>query len=298
MNNKLKNGHFNVIATAEINNQDFKYGIPLGYLLKRLKRVSKNLNNPINTATKQMVLGFQDLRLNLVQPSESESESSQKLILVQGLNTASVNLILDTTQTNPAGLREETNVAKAELTSVITESSKIAKKISVSPLDASQLENLIKQTQLPGKVRTMLGNMNGAKESVAIDEETLFIGGYKFPIYSAEGEVQSFNHCEILKLIPNGKAIFDISRSSEFSLTQAKEKSILAVDIARDTLDFSLLAFAFAAKLPLDIEVGYSMNSIKQYKKCSLVQILNRSYVSAEISRKWLEISQKLDIVG
>ena len=144
----------------------------------------------------------------------------------------------------------------------------------------------------------MLGNMNGVKESVIIDEETLFIGGYSFPTYSADGEVQSFNNCEILKFVSGGKVIFDISRSNEFSLTEAREQSILAVDINRDTLDFSLLAFAFAAKLPLDIEVGYSMNSIKQYKKCSLVQILNRSYVSAEISRKWLEISQKLDIVG
>lgn len=296
MNNKLKNGHFNVIATAEINYQDFKYGIPLEYLLNRLKRVRKNLNNPINSDTKQMALGFEDLRLNLVKPSESES--SQKLILVQGLNAASVNLILDATQTNPSGLLEETNLAKAELTTVITESSKIAKKISVSPIDASQLENLIKQTQFPDKVRVMLGNMNGAKESVIIDEETLFIGGYSFPTYSADGEVQSFNNCEILKLVPEGKVIFDISRSNEFSLTDTREKSILVVDINRDTLDFSLLAFAFAAKLPLDIEVGYSTHSIKQYKKCSLVQILNRSYVSAEISRKWLEISQKLDIVG
>lgn len=296
MNNQLNNGQFNVIATIEINNQDFKYGMPLDYLMNRLKRFIKYLNNSVNIDTRQMAFGFENVSLSLVQPRDGES--SQSVTLIQGLNSARVSLVLDSTQTDPSRLLEETNVAKAELITVITESSKIAQKISVNPLDASQLENLINQTQFPDKVRDMLGNMNGPREKVIVDEETLFIGGNSFPTYFADGEVKTFNDCEILNLIPKGQVVFDISSTKEFFLSHDVEQSFVVVDINRDSLDFRILAFAFAAKLPLDIEVSFSSHAIKQHRKSLLVQILNRSHVSAEISKKWLEIAQKLDLDG
>jgi len=296
MDNKLNNGNFNVIATIEINNQDFRYGMPLDYLMNRLKRFSKYLNNSVNVDTRQMAFGFENVSLSLVQPRDGES--SQSVTLVQGLNSARVSLVLDSTQTDPSRLLEETNVAKAELTSVITDSSKISQKISVNPLDASQLDDLINQTQYPDKVRNMLGNMNGPKETVILGEDTLLIGGDSFPTYSADGEVQTFNNCEILKVNSKGQVIFDVSRSQEFSLIGVSEQSILSVGIDPKSLEFSFLEFASAAKLLLDIEVVFSKHVINQHRKCSLVQILNRSYVSAEILRKWLEISQKIDMVG
>lgn len=292
----MNNSHFNIIATTEINSQYFKHGMPIEYLLNWLKKVNKNLKRSINVNTKQIALGFENMSVSSVQPNEGESAPNENLVL--GLNFPRVNFVLDSSQTESSKLLEEVNLAKAELTSVITDSAKIAHKISFKPLDTSELENAINQTQYPAKVRAMLGNMNGPKVDVVIDGETLTIGGYSFPNYCVDGEVQTFNSCEILKVIPRGQVIFDISRSKEFSLTDVAEQSIVSVDIQPETLDFSLLAFAFAAKLSLDIEVSFSKHAIKQNRKCSLVQILNQNQVSAEILRKWLEISQKLDIVG
>lgn len=296
MDNRLINGDFNVIATMEINCQDFKHGIPLDYLLNKLKRFSKYLNNAVNVDTRQLVFGFDNASLRLVQPGGGEK--SQSITLVQGLNFAKVSLVVDSSQVDSSKQLEEINVAKAELTSVITSASKISQKVSMNPVDASQLDDLINQTQYPDKVRNMLGNMSGPKEKVNLDEDDLTIGGDSFPTYFADGEVQTFNNCEILRVNSKGQIVFDISRSEEFSLVDVSEQSILTVEIDPKSLEFSYLAFVSAAKLLLDIEVVFSKHVINQQRKCSLVQILNRSHVSAEFLRKWLDVSQKFDLVG
>lgn len=189
MDNRLINGDFNVIATMEINCQDFKHGIPLDYLLNKLKRFSKYLNNAVNVDTRQLVFGFDNASLRLVQPGGGEK--SQSITLVQGLNFAKVSLVVDSSQVDSSKQLEEINVAKAELTSVITSASKISQKVSMNPVDASQLDDLINQTQYPDKVRNMLGNMSGPKEKVNLDEDDLTIGGDSFPTYFADGEVQT-----------------------------------------------------------------------------------------------------------
>lgn len=300
MNNKFKNqisnGHFYVIATIEINNDDYSHGIPLEYLINKLKRSNKILRKSVSTDTKQLVLGFNNLSLNLVK--SRDDENSQEVVIVQGLNSARVDLVLNSTQTDSSILLEKVNVAKAELTCVITESSKIAQKIAVNPLNSEQLDNAFNQTRYPSEVQNMLGNMAGSKERVTIDGEVLSVGGYNFPMYCANGEVTTFNHCEILKILPNGQVIFDISRSKEFSLSEFTQQSVVMVEVNPKALDFSVLAFAFAAKLALDIEVGFSKHVIKQQSKSWLIQIMNRSQVSAEILKKWLEVSQKLEILS
>ena len=293
---KLKNGLFNVIATIEINNDDYKHGMPLDMLFNRLRRISKNFKRSIPTNTNQMAFGFENLSLNMVQPRNDEN--LPPFVLVDGLHSARVDLVLDSTQFDTSKLLEEVNVAKAQLTDVITESSKIAQRISVNPLNVSQLEAALKKTQYPDEVRNMLGNMSGAKDRITINEEDLSIGGYSFPAYSADGEVVTFTNCEILKVIPKGQVVFDISRTNGFALTNVTELSVVSVEVNPNTLDFSFLEFASAAKLPLDIDVSFSQHVVKQHNKCWLVQILNQKQASEEILNKWLEISQKLNIVS
>lgn len=296
MDNRLNNGDFNVIATLEINCHEFKYGIPLDYLLNKLKRFSKYFNNAVNVDTRQLVFGFDKVSLSLVQPRGDEN--SKSVTLVQGLNSAKVCLVVDSLQVDSSKLQEELNVAKAELTSVITDASKISQKISASPLDVSKLDDLINQTQYPDKVRSMLGNMSGPKETVNLDEDNLLIGGDNFPTYFADGVVQTFNNCEILRVNSKGQVIFDISRTKEFSLIDDSEQSILGVEIDPKSPEFSYLSFISAARLSLDIEVIFSRHLINQHRKCSIVQILNRSQVSEEFLKKWSEVSHKIDMVG
>lgn len=300
MNNKFKNeinnGHFNVIASIEINNEDYRYGMPLEYLIHKLKRSSKVFEKSITADTKQLAFGFDNLSLNLVQ--SRDEVNVQEKVIVQGLNSARVDLVLNSTQTDSSKLLEEVNLAKAELTYVITEASKIAHKIAASPLSAEQLEATLNQTQYPSEVLGMLGNMSGSKENVIIDGEVLSVGGYNFPTYCSDGEVITFNQCEILKILLTGQVIFDISRSNGFSLTDGTEQSVVSVEVNPETLNFSILSFASAAKLALDIEVSFSKHVVKQQSKSLLIQILNSKQVSDEITKKWSEISQKIEIAS
>lgn len=300
MNNRikdeLKNGLINVIATTEISNEDYKYGMPLDYLLNRLKRISKNFKRSIQANTNQLAFGFENVSLNLVH--SRNNDNLPPIVLVNGINSARVDLVLDSTQVDSSKLLEEVNVAKAQFTQVVTESAKIAQKISANPLSANQLEAALNKTQYPSEVRNMLGNMSESKETVIVGGEVMSIGGYNFSAYCSDGEVMTFTNCEILKVLPNGQVVFDTSGSKGFSLTDFSEPSIVTVDLKPDTLDFSLLAFVFAAKLALDIEVSFSKHVVKQHNKCWLVQILNKNKVSEEILNKWLEISQKLNIVS
>ena len=292
--NEINNGHFNVIASIEINNENYRYGMPLEYLISRLKRNNKIFEKSITADTKQLALGFDNVSLNLVQ--SRDEVNVQEKVIVQGLNSARVDLVLNSTQTDSSKLLEEVNLAKAELTYVITEASKIAYKIAANPLNAEQLEATLNQTQYPSEVLSMLGNMSGSKENVIIDGEVLSVGGYNFPTYCSDGEVITFNQCEILKILPTGQVIFDISRSNGFSLADVTEQSVVSVEVNPETLNFSILSFASAAKLELDIEVSFSKHVIKQQSKSWLIQILNSKQVSDEISRKWSEISQKMEI--
>lgn len=292
--NEINNGHFNVIASIEINNEDYRYGMPLEYLINRLKRISKILDKSIATDTKQLAFGFDNLSFNLVQ--SRDEVNAQGKVIVQGLNSARVDLVLNSTQTDSSKLLEEVNLAKAELTCVITEASKIAHKIATNPLNVEQLDDALKQTQYPSQVLGMLGNMSGSKENVMIDGEVLSVGGYNFPSYCVDGEAITFNQCEILKISPNGQVIFDISRSNGFFLTDVTEESVVSVEVNPETLNFSILSFASAAKLALDIEVSFSKHVIKQQSKSWLIQILNGKQVSDEITKKWSEISQKIEI--
>ena len=292
--NEINNGNFNVIASIEINNEDYRYGMPLEYLMNRLKRNNKIFEKSITADTKQLALGFDNVSLNLVQ--SRDEVNVQEKVIVQGLNSARVDLVLNSTQTDSSKLLEEVNLAKAELTYVITEASKIAYKIAANPLNAEQLEATLNQTQYPSEVLSMLGNMSGSKENVIIDGEVLSVGGYNFPTYCSDGEVITFNQCEILKILPTGQVIFDISRSNGFSLADVTEQSVVSVEVNPETLNFSILSFASAAKLELDIEVSFSKHVIKQQSKSWLIQILNSKQVSDEISRKWSEISQKMEI--
>ena len=300
MNNRIKdelnNGLINVIATTEISNEYYKYGMPLDYLLNRLKRISKNFKRSIHANTNQLAFGFENVSLDLVQSRNNENLPA--IVLVNGINSARVDLVLDSTLVDSSKLLEEVNVAKAQFTQVITESAKIAQKLSANPLSANQLEAALNKTQYPSEVRNMLGNMSESKETVIIGGEVMSIGGYNFSNYCSDGEVMTFTNCEILKVLPNGQVVFDTSGSKGFSLTDFIEPSIVTVDVKPDTLDFSLLAFVFAAKLVLDIEVSFSKHVVKQHNKCWLVQILNKNKVSEEILNKWLEISQKLNIVS
>ena len=300
MNNRIKdelnNGLINVIATTEISNEYYKYGMPLDYLLNRLKRISKNFKRSIHANTNQLAFGFENVSLDLVQSRNNENLPA--IVLVNGINSARVDLVLDSTQVDSSKLLEEVNVAKAQFTQVITESAKIAQKISVRPISANQLESALNKTQYPSEVRNMLGNMSGTKEIVTIDEEDLSIGGYSFPTYCADGEVVTFTNCKILKVIPKGQVVFDISCTNGFVLTDVTEIPVVTVEVNPNTLDFSFLEFASAAKLPLDIDVSFSKHVVKQHNKCWLVQILNQKQASEEILNKWLEISQKLNIVS
>ena len=300
MNNQLKNelntGLFNVIAEVKINNEDYTHGMPLDYLINRLKKISKYFKRSIPVNTNQLAFGFENLSLNMVQPRNDEN--LQPFVLVDGLHSGRVDLVLDSTQSDSSKLLEEVNVAKAQLTDVITESSKIAQRISVNPLNVNQLEDALNKTRFPSEVRDMLGNMAGTKVNIIIDEEVLSVGGYSYPTYCADGEVVTFTNCEILKVIPKGQVVFDISRTNGFALTNVTELSVVSVEVSPDTLDFIFLAFASAAKLSLDIEVSFSQHVVKQHIKCWLVQILNQKQASEEILRKWLEISQKLNIVS
>lgn len=270
--------------------------MPLDILLNRLKRISKNLKKTIPANTNQLAFRFENINLNLVQLKNDEN--LQPIVLVDGLQSARVDLLLDSTQTDSSKLLEEVNVAKAQLTQIITESSKIAQRISENPLNTNQLEDALNKTQFPSEVRDMLGNMAGSKENVIIDEEVLSVGGYNFPTYCADGEVVTFINCKILKVIPKGQVVFDISCTKGFALTGVTELSVVTVEVNPDTLDFNFLAFAFAVKLVLDIEVSFSKHVVKQNNKCRLVQILNQKPASEEILKKWLEISQKLNIVS
>ena len=86
--NELKNGYFNKIAEIKINTQDYKHGIPLTILIKKLHRIGNILSNSITQNTNQLSFGFENPSLSFVKTKDVDA--IENAVLVESINQGSI----------------------------------------------------------------------------------------------------------------------------------------------------------------------------------------------------------------
>ena len=296
MNKKIKKGYYDVIATIEIDCGDPKIGIDLNRLIVQLMAIKKRFAHLTLKKVGFIGIGFDYAVANVIK-LKGDNDQLSTSILISNIDSAKVNLNLrkDESEVN-VDTTSQPNLVRAELAGSINEANKIVGSFNKSIFNYEAFSSELSKTTSVQDVKTIIDYIHLPMQKVIIDDEVFYVGGVHVPKTLSAGQIIVVKDSEILKVGGRGGVIFDVGNKTDFQLIQDNESQLIKLNLSTKDINYSLIAFAFASKVAISLEVSISKDITTGLYVYHFVRILNSDVLIKQIYENFDELTQKLEL--